>query len=385
MTALRPRPPRSPDGPRPADGRERSGRAVRLLAALAVAWVGFTVGQRALSGHWWPLLAVDLMPPIAFVVVPAVLAAAAAVAGARAGRSGRPGGGSAVLVICLALVALAVGWPRTGLVPQALVPRDPAPGHDLRIVSWNTEWWGQYGTDRDDRFWAALRERDADVYLLQEYLNGVDHRQENLRPVDELDRIRTEFPGYDVEIRGELITISRFPIEEATAVGPGAELGPEADWLDTYRAAKVLRTDINVDGQRLALYNVHIPVQIDPGWHLLTTDIPRLLQERERSRAAQFAGLEQALAADPGPAVVAGDFNSTAVMGELDSLRGSLRDAAWAGDSVYPVSWSERAALLGFWRLDWAFTTPEVDVRRYDLVPMGDLSDHRSQVIEVAL
>ncbi|RCV47900.1 endonuclease/exonuclease/phosphatase family protein [Marinitenerispora sediminis] len=382
MTALRPRPPQHPAGPRPADGRERSGRAVRLLTALAVAWVGFTVGQRALSGHWWPLLAVDLMPPIAFVVVPAGLAAAAVAVRLRPGRTGR---GATAAVLCLALVALAVGWPRTGLVPQALVPRDPAPGHDLRIVSWNTEWWGQYATDRDGRFWAALRERDADVYLLQEYLNGVDHRQENLRPVDELDRIRAEFPGYDVEIRGELITISRFPIEEATAVGPGAGIGPEADWLDTYRAAKVLRTDISVDGQRLALYNVHIPVQIDPGWHLLTTDIPQMLQERERSRAAQFAGLEQALAAVPGPAVVAGDFNSTAVMGELDTLRGSLRDAARAGDSVYPVSWSERAAFLGLWRLDWAFTTPEVDVRRYDLVPMGDLSDHRSQVIEVAL
>ncbi|MFB7272089.1 endonuclease/exonuclease/phosphatase family protein [Streptomyces sp. NPDC056244] len=373
--------------------------------ALAVLWACFTVLQRLLSGEWWVMLVPDLMPPVVFLAAPVLLAGTACAAGAwrsRTGSSSRTGVGSrtgtgragsrrtaVVLVCCLALFSAVVSWPRNGVQLSALTQGAPAAtAGDLRIVSWNTTWWGQ---DVDtDRFWEVLKAQRADVYLLQEYLHGVDYKQENLRPVDDLARIRREFPGYHVVSRGELITLSRYPVTGSKLVGPGAAVAgrPDAPWLEVYRAVKTLRVDIRVGGRPLSLYNVHIPVQIDPGPHLLSPSVFGMLQDRQRSRSAQFEGLEDELREqrERGTAlVVAGDFNSSPAMGELTELRSTLRDAADSGGGVYPRTWNELVPVLGLWRLDWAFTTEPVTVDRYALDRMDGLSDHRAQILEVSL
>jgi endonuclease/exonuclease/phosphatase family metal-dependent hydrolase len=82
---------------------------------------------------------------------------------------------------------------------------------------------------------------------------------------------------------------------------------------------------------------------------------------------------------------VAGDFNTTAAMGDLKTLRGMLHDAASASSSVYPVSWNELWN-LPLWRLDWAFTQHHVTVDSYALRKMGDrLSDHKAQILELTV
>ncbi|MFI2380354.1 endonuclease/exonuclease/phosphatase family protein [Streptomyces sp. NPDC018964] len=401
------------------------GRAVRFLVALAVLWVCYTVLQRLLSGRWWVMLALDLLPPAAFLLMPVLLIAAACALALRRNRrraretggpvtsgpeegsgtsaSGsvtgsvlrgptvpgrRPRGTALLLVCCLALASAAVSWPRNGVRLSALAHQGSSAVGDLRVVSWNTTWWGQ---DVDtDRFWAALRAQRADVYLLQEYVHGIDHRQENLRPVDDLARIRREFPGYHVVSRGELITLSRFPVTGYELVGPGSAVAgrPDAPWLEVYRAVKTLRTDIRVNGRSLSLYNVHIPVQIDPGPHLVSPSFFGMLRERQRTRTAQFEGLEAELREQRrrgAAAVIAGDFNSSPVMGEMDELRATLRDAADSGGGLYPRTWNQLVPVLGLWRLDWAFSTGPVTVDRYRLDGMNNLSDHRAQILEVSL
>ncbi|MFF3753446.1 endonuclease/exonuclease/phosphatase family protein [Streptomyces sp. NPDC002018] len=403
--------PEAPAAPEAGRERPRWSRPARAMVALALLWACYTVLQRLLSGRWWVMLVPDLMPPVVFLLVPVVLAGTAVAAGAwrsraRTGRPSRtpsyppsgtpsrtrPGGPrrtAVVLVCCLAVFSAAVSWPRNGVRLSALTHGASATAAgDLRIVSWNTTWWGQ---DVDtDRFWAVLKAQRADVYLLQEYLHGIDHRQENLRPVDDLARIRSEFPGYHVVSRGELITLSRYPVTGSKLVGPGAAVAdrPDAPWLEVYRAVKTLRVDIRVGDRPLTLYNVHIPVQIDPGPHLLSPSVLGMLQDRQRSRRAQFAGLEDEVREqrERGAAlVVAGDFNSSPAMGELSELRGTLRDAADSGGGVYPRTWNELVPVLGLWRLDWAFTTGRVTVDRYRLDRMDGLSDHRAQILEVSL
>ncbi|GGY97309.1 endonuclease/exonuclease/phosphatase family protein [Streptomyces poonensis] len=419
--------------------RVRQGRAVRVLVTLAVLWACYTVLQRLISGRWWVMLVPDLLPPVAFLLVPVLLIAAACAlalrrrrrtggagvpvadgngtgtgegsgtsggdlpAGAGTSASGpvarsvrrgrtvpgrRPRGTALLLVCCLAVLSAAVSWPRNGVRLSALTHQASSATGDLRIVSWNTTWWGQ---DVDtDRFWATLRAQRADVYLLQEYVHGIDHRQENLRPVDDLERIRREFPDYHVVSRGELITLSRFPVTGHELVGPGSAVAgrPDAPWLEVYRAVKTLRVDIRVNGRPLSLYNVHIPVQIDPGPHLVSPSFFGMLRERQRSRTAQFEGLEAELREQRGrgaAAVIAGDFNSSPVMGEMDELRATLRDAADSGGGLYPRTWNELVPVLGLWRLDWAFSTGPVTVDSYRLDAMNSLSDHRAQILEVSL
>ncbi|MER7056533.1 MULTISPECIES: endonuclease/exonuclease/phosphatase family protein [unclassified Streptomyces] len=392
--------------------------------------------QRLISGRWWVMLAPDLLPPVAFLLVPVLLIAAAGVlalrrsgrrkrgadtavasgaeegsdtsAGVAPASAGTPASGSVtgsvlrgrtasgrrprgtalLLVCCLALASAAVSWPRNGIRLSALTHQNSSTTGDLRIVSWNTTWWGQ-GVDTD-RFWATLRAQRADVYLLQEYVHGIDHRQENLRPVDDLARIGREFPGYHVVSRGELITLSRVPVTGYELVGPGSTVAgrPEAPWLEVYRAVKTLRVDIQVNGRPLSLYNVHIPVQIDPGLHLVSPSFFGMLRERQRTRTAQFEGLEAELRKQRrrgAAAVIAGDFNSSPVMGEMDELRATLRDAADSGGGLYPRTWNELVPVLGLWRLDWAFSTGPVTVDSYRTDNMNRLSDHRAQILEVSL
>ncbi|MFF0967247.1 endonuclease/exonuclease/phosphatase family protein [Streptomyces sp. NPDC003703] len=421
-------------------GRARRLHTPRTLTALAVLWTCFAVVQRILSGRWWVMLVPDLVPPLAFLLVPVLLIVWAGVAGLRrrgrgaaegtgvrefgtaAGTAGdsavsadggraavrvaepdtgrasgpsghpvpRPGRHRAVLLLvcCLALVSASVSWSRNGVRLTALTHHVSSTAGDLRIVSWNTTWWGQ---DVDtDRFWQTLRAQRADVYLLQEYLHGIDYRQENLRPVDDLARIHREFPGYHVVTRGELITLSRFPVIGSKLVGTGQSVAdrPDAPWLEVYRAVKTLRVDIRVHGRSLSLYNVHIPVQIDPGPQLISPGVFGMLRDRQRTRTAQFRGLNAELReqrAKGAAALVAGDFNSSPAMGEMQELRSTMRDAADSGTDLYPHSWNELVTVLGLWRLDWAFSTGPVTVDSYRFDDMNRLSDHRAQVMEVSL
>jgi hypothetical protein len=70
-------------------------------------------------------------------------------------------------------------------------------------------------------------------------------------------------------------------------------------------------------------------------------------------------------------------------MGDLRAVAGRLDDAAVAGDSIYPTSW--KTDWLELWRVDWAFTSPDITVHRYDLVDHSSMSDHRLQDLTLSL
>lgn len=363
--------------------RRRWCLGTRLLVSAALLWLGFTVAQRLLSGHWWFWLLVDVLPPFLLLLVPMALFASVPIL--LLCRVPLPGS-ARLWVLAAAVLAGVLGFGQSGINLAALTggPDGAAPVDALHVFVWNTQYWDQ--TDNPDRFYAFLKAQHADVYLLQEYLNW-DESKGELGALQVFDgaRLHREFPGYTVVARGELLTLSRFPVVAQPPVGPDRALaGTDVDWQTVFDTAKVLRTDLLVHGQVVAFYNVHMPVHLDTDLGLLHTAFYDYTKDADVQRKAQFAGLTADIAADPHPAVVAGDFNTSPDMGDLAGLRGMMRDAARADSSVYPVSW-QSSGWMRFWRLDWTFTDRGIGVHHYAFGDAAGMSDHRPQDLVISL
>ncbi|WP_380283384.1 endonuclease/exonuclease/phosphatase family protein [Kitasatospora purpeofusca] len=358
-----------PDSVSPSP-RPRSAAGPRLLAGATGLWAAFLLADFLASGRWWFWLIPGLVPPLLFLAVPvALLALVWTVPGPRVRR----------WLVPAVLALLVAGMPRTGLNWSALTPGSgpSAAGPELSVFSWNTEYWDT--TDDPDAFYRFLRSRDADVYLLQEYLAWVRGTHTE---IDELDRIHREFPGYQVAVTGELVTLSRYPVLAAPPVGPAP--APDAPWAETFTRHKALRTDLDVNGRTVSFYNVHIPVQVDTRESVFGGAFYRVVREADAARREQFTALERDAAANPNPLLIAGDFNTSPAMADLDPLRARFDDARSASGDLYPGSWG---GVLGtdWWRLDWAFTSHAVAVQRYAFVGAQGMSDHRAQDLRISL
>lgn len=334
--------------------RRNGPRRRRLVVGVSVAWLVFAALNVLLSGRWWLWLVPDLLPPLAFALAPVVLTAC--VAALRLGR--RP--------MLVALAGLVVGGAQAGFNPAALLPSPgPVAGTPVKVVSWNTEVWDAW--DDPGRFVAFLRAEDADVYLLQEY------EEHGLRPGD--------FPGYTAIERGELLTLTRLPVRQVVALP--AEPPPGSSWRQVYEQVKSLRVDVTSGGGTLSVYNVHMPIPLDLV-NPLSARFHEQLRLRAQARDRQYTALEHDVAGNHNPILVAGDFNTSPAMGDIRPLADRLNDAASANRSLYPASWRSYwpAAL---WRLDWAFTSDQVTVRRNEFVDPHGMSDHHLQRIELTV
>lgn len=368
-------------GEKPAPGRPRrrpGRRATRLLTVALALWAAFLAAFHALTGgHWWwrPL---ELLPPLTFAVVPVLLLALTAAArGAR------------LRLAAAALCCLLLGLPLAGLNLYALPGLgggSPAPAGAVRVFSWNTEYWAD--DDDPEAFYAFLKAQRADVYLLQEHVSWdlAGHR-----PVrsDHVAELRQRFPGFHVAALGEMLTLSRYPIEDWRGLdswphlpADGRGMPPDGSFPDYYRY-KVLRTDLRVDGRLTTFYNVHVPVQLDISMDPSSARFTAFMRDQEERRQANYRALEEDLDDNPLPVVVAGDMNGTAAMGELRRLGDRLRDALPASDELHPASWPAGGPAL--WRLDWAFTSESVKVHTYRMVDSGGMSDHRAQALTMSL
>lgn len=371
---------------RPARTRGRRW-ATRLLLGAAVAWLGFVAAHRVLSGRawWWNLP--DLVPPMLFVAVPLLLALGVPLARPRRG-----------VTAGLLLGALALGWSASGLNVATLWHRpEPAPPDAIRVFSWNTWYWDQLLETgprgepiRDpDRFYRFLHAQAADVYLLQEYLYIETEDWDPIR-VDDLDRLRQEFPGFHVAVSGELVTVSRYPIVREQPLDlrpfldrPWPDLPPADSALPAYHTVKTLRTDLLVAADRvLSVYNAHLYVP--------TVGLPRRDPDtahdglaRHDLRQATYRALAADVTDNPHPVLLAGDLNTSPAMRLIRTLPDRLVDATAALDALHPTSWAFHG--LPLWRLDWVFTSRDVDVHRYRMVSPGGRSDHHGQLVVVSL
>jgi endonuclease/exonuclease/phosphatase (EEP) superfamily protein YafD len=330
-----------------------------MLLVISLAWSLFVTSHVIANGRWWAWLVVSLLPPVSFAAVPALM-----LAGALAVR-GTAGLGSALL----AIAALLVTARQSGLNIRATArpARELAGGQRLiRVIAWNTQYWHQ-GKDQEE-FYAYLRGLDADIYLLQEYLYHVG--QWRFRLLDDDERLFAAFAGYEVVVKGELVTASRLPVVGVPAL----------------TAENVLRVDIRVTpgGRVLSTYNVHIPVQL-PALSPLRREFYQVVRRRAHYRNSHYQCLADDLAANVQPSLVAGDFNASPAVGDLRRLAGVATDAIHANRSIYPVSWDDNRRMLKLWRLDWAFADGGTDVRRYEFLSPSGRSDHQIQSLLVTI
>ncbi|MEV2238329.1 endonuclease/exonuclease/phosphatase family protein [Micromonospora sp. NPDC049891] len=340
-----------------------------FLVAGAALWLVFTAVHLAVSGRWWLWLAVDAVPPLAFVVVPLTLGVGAAVL-RRRWRT----------VALLATAALLLGAGQSGINTRRWQGGDGvAPADAVRVFVWNTDYWDEGG--QTEALYRVLREADADVYLLQEYWYA-----RTAGPTETaLERLRAEFPGFHVVAAGELVTVSRLPVLRQAPLSADGLPPAVADAGDEWRY-KTLRTDLDVGGGRvLSTYNLHLPVQLSPDHGLFDRDFYRVLREQHAQREPQWRALAADVTANPHPVLLAGDLNTSPAMGDRRKLPDGLRDASYAMPSLYPASWADSPGWPQWWRLDWAFVSPGVRVHSYRFGAGQGVSDHRPQELVLSL
>jgi hypothetical protein len=342
----------------------------RLLAAAVAA--ALLIGLHLLlSGRTWLWVLPDLMPPVLFLLLPlGVLAALAAI---------RPRRAVSVAVAVLSVVALGLGFGQAGLNLPGGVNDGPAPAGALRVVTWDTLDWT---TDKDPgRFYDFLTKRNADVYLLQNYAHT---GPETFRLGADEDRLRRSFPGYEFATVGTLLTISRFPIVAQVPIetNPTPPPGTANIWYLSAWKYGMLRTDLQVRGRILSVYNVFFYDRFFLHVMPLTPAFFTNIRGLNEGRDAQLDQLLAETRSNPNPFVISGNLNVLPNTGDRHRLD-AYKDAGRADGSPYPASLTFVG--LSLWRMDWTFTSSNVGVHSYDLVPPDGLSSRHLQDVVLSL
>ncbi|RCG26243.1 hypothetical protein DQ384_30240 [Sphaerisporangium album] len=373
--------------------RRRWCRGTKLVVTASVAWLLFVVCHLLASGRtslWAP---VDLIPPLLFLAVPALLMIVAPLARPVRWR---------IMSLLVVTALLSAGQSGVNYATLWYTP-PPAPPGAISVVAWNTEFWDQdWRTANGDRyspgFYDYLHKLNADVYLLMEYLY-VDTAAGDMRTkrwtgdmalrIDKLAELRREFPGYQVAVSGEQVTLSRFPI----AGHRGLDLRPWLpadqkeipeslrDWTEGY-TVETLRTDIDVNGKVISFYDGQIS-QPPLEWRLYSAESRDINHSRTLRREASYRAIRADVAANRNTVVLAGDLNTSPAMGIRRLLPEGLVDQTPALSSLYPATYLAGSAEL--WRIDWMYTTPDVTVHSYELPGAAGLSDHRAQRVVLSV
>ncbi len=203
------------------------------------------------------------------------------------------------------------------------------------------------------------------------------------------------YPDHEVAWEGPFILISQFTVLESALL----EL---RDWHKHPNAARFV---IDYHGQPIAIYNVHLPSPRSDLQHLRGRGLFAEMFDREKGfysaevraqyRANWMKRLElvdqllEEMENDPLPVLAAGDFNTPSygmihqrlAQKHQDAFRQAGRGMGYTfpGDSTNPL------ALARPWlRLDYIFTDPNWEVRRFQTEPERP-SHHRAVVATLRL
>ncbi len=282
-------------------------------------------------------------------------------------------------LVVLALYALAVRLhPRFVLLPLILLvvglvwfgprfaPRPVAAPAEatLKLVSLNL-WVHNQQLDLSE---AWLRQQDADVVLLQEAYHDTAARLSDVYPYTQPNPALPD--GQDRQI------LSRYPFVEA-------------QWENGY-----VRSVIEVDGARVAIYNVHfgVPFVNEPRYGLASLPYPlsMIIRYNEAPRNEQIRAMLTRLESETLPAIVGGDFNTSdnsALYPVIAAqLTDSFREAASGFGATFPVGSKLPVALPipPLMRIDYVWHTGGLRALEVEVGPEVG-SDHRPVVAVLAL
>lgn len=231
----------------------------------------------------------------------------------------------------------------------------------IKVFNWNTEFWEK---ENKEEFFNFLLKQDADVYHLQEHIklsNGY------FIELEDMNEIRSYFEGYTVIKKTEFLTITRLPIVKSYTEG------------ETY----YLRVDVMADDKVLSLYNVHLPVQINPA---ILPNIYRFtvdLKHRYDFRNQEYEKLFDDVRSNTNLFYISGDFNTTRAMGKIQDVIALGKDTVHAGNNLFNSSWS--MGNLKLWRIDFNIVHSNINVVEYKEVDPLSYSDHWAQKVTIQL
>ena len=264
----------------------------------------------------------------------------------------------------IALIAISLYW---FALPALYRPLPPAAGQTISLVSYNVQ--GANADLRQATDW--LLQEMPDLIALQETAPGIDSR---------LAPLYAQYAHED-HIAGNARVFSRYPILQREALS-----------LDEGLERWALRLLLDVDGQRLAVYALHLSLPFSPRGDEESPGISpgMLLRYNESRRNRQIESLLAALAEETLPTIVAGDFNMSDASLIYARIAAQLEDA-WRGAGsgagrTFPVA--EAIGLprliLPFLRIDYVWHSAQLNAVKARLGPSIG-SDHLPLSVELEL
>jgi endonuclease/exonuclease/phosphatase (EEP) superfamily protein YafD len=325
---------------KPLHGLFRFARAVCVfvLGGYLAALVAHLALRLTLGDSAWPFNFFNLFTPLYFAPLALVVPALALLRARRAALVG------------VALLALALTWPIQWYWPRG--EATPTPGAlTVRVLTFNALRSNhELGVDSD---W--LRAQNADVLFLQEMSEY--YGQYWVQWLDE------QYP-YWVQ-HGTNITMSRHPLRDGGA--HRAPTLPDAQNENSQTADDGQSVEVRfglslltLEGQTIALYNVHMPQPVDPARFGLRNSFQRMAANYATAYRDTFIrALLDVLRAETRPFIAGGDFNThdqNAIYAEIAALMNdSFRARAYGPGWSWPVgeNTSLNLPLPPFLRLDY--------------------------------
>lgn len=319
-------------------------RQSRLLEAAVVVWSVFTL-LHLLTGHlWWGWAISDSGPTAFLLIMPVLLIAAVAVLRRR------------LIWTAPLLASFLTHLPQSDLGKQ-FGPScgRVASGEALSILTWNTQFWGE--KQDGDVIGAQLAKARPDVAVLQEVQLTVRKMIVGYTP-----------PDFPTDLYSTILRKGELAIATNKRV-----LADNRTQLDTPH----LWADIaGTDGRVLRIINTHTPLHLSLSYKPGDGDFFDFIRTRFQIRNADLAGLRRLIEDSPHPVAVLGDFNATQSMAPFRWAVGGPCDSVAAAGLQNSSTWA--IAGLQIWRPDYVLTSPEIGAVAHEVLPLGDVSDHRA-------
>ena len=306
-----------------------------FLAGLGVLHILFLLGLLCFRFIWdetvWFLILFRYAPPILFVLLWLAVSILDFVAN---GKKALPASLVSGVLVLLFFLNISLPWQRVS--GEA----------DLVAVSYNI----QAGLGGPEKVANFLREQKADVLCLQEARPPVVNPDVDPAPI--LAKELNDYYHARGGVKGELLTLTRFPIEEQSERVIGK-------W------ARVLDVTVTHNDSPLRILNVHC-VMGSPGGLS-----PSGLEHSARARHEQATKLMEIAREKDVPTILLGDFNTTPNSRAHQILSGELNDNF--GRAGFGLGWTFPAR-LPLLRIDyvWSRGFDCTDVR----LVSNRLSDH---------
>ncbi|HJN17719.1 MAG TPA: endonuclease/exonuclease/phosphatase family protein [Armatimonadota bacterium] len=321
--------------------RKRFARFVARLGVLAIAAIWVIQEAWGESTSW--SVYITYAPPLAYLVIPAIVLAIAALSLDRIAIMW----GIGCAALCLVTVAMPSLQLRSPQVSEA---------RTIRVVTWNVH----SAVDRIDEFRTVVAELDPDIICLQEAWSK---------------RFRGIMPGADGFRSNSMLILTKGEIVDTEIIDPRLEDEP------TRRDPPV--ATISLPQGEVSICCVHFysyqlagvvrDARKKSAWRQIGRTATR--------RAGQMAAVVEWLDRQTGPAIIAGDFNNPPRGRIYSELADRLTDSFARAGTGFGWSFPRARPVI---RIDYVWTSEDLTPISCKALATGP-SDHRPVVADIAL